>query len=225
MQDWVNLVLQIVCWCVCACRSGARCGSSAWLLPVAETLSHCRNWRRRSSTTSSAGVWRDRCFHERISLSGTDTDQAHSRPWSSRCRLILIMTTAWCCAVLMHVHTGARWGWGQWCCQLWATGTRAPHRFSTIYFFQFSWNCTKSDSDLFGYLSKYCSVCDSSCCSLVVATWIYFMSFLCSRLFSFRPSFVAHVIKSCWRHWCGSCYRDRDRKGVPKFLSCNPGSI
>jgi len=49
-------------------------------------------------------------------------------------------------------------------------------------FFQFTLELHKVGQQLFIYLN--------SCCSLVLATWMYFVPFLCDELFSFRPSFV-----------------------------------
>jgi len=71
------------------------------------------------------------------------------------------------------------------------TGT-SPPQFPTIHFFSSFWNCTKSDSNLCSMLYKmfFFQVLDISCCSLVVARWIYFISVLCDKLYLPRPSVV-----------------------------------
>jgi len=53
------------------------------------------------------------------------------------------------------------------------------------------------------------AVCDSSCYTIVVAIWIFFVLFLCNKLFSFRPSWchfhslsLASVkSRSVWSFW------------------------
>jgi len=57
-------------------------------------------------------------------------------------------------------------------------------------------------------------VCDSSCYTLVLArpTWIYFVSFLWNKLFSYRPRFVPPVTPNPGDATVGNCFN------YPNFL-------
>ena len=77
--------------------------------------------------------------------------------------------------------------WAYWHCQL---GHNRPSTISNnLYFKVHSGTAYSLTATLCGYVSKHFTLCDSSCCNLVVVTWIYFLSFLSDELFSPRPSF------------------------------------
>jgi len=81
---------------------------------------------------------------------------------------------------------------------------------SRIYFFRSLWNWTVWQR----LCPRHFTVCDISCCSLVVATWIYFGHFCMTNCFSFSPSFVPHHSKS----WCRHCQHVYTRRWGPMHI-------
>jgi len=92
--------------------------------------------------------------------------------------------------------------------QLWGTGARTPvpwnfNNLFSVHFGSAHRECVNVclTATLCGYLFKHFTVCNSNCCSLMVATRIYFVLFFSYKYFHLGRVLCPHRTKS-WQCHC-----------------------